>query len=596
MLRIFFLLLFTFSLNLPVTIAAKLDGIKMVIEVDTDDKKLKAALSEHKNILEEKAKLKIVSRRKLYLEAEGKQYLENLLKSLGYYQGEVEIREDEKFKDDTIVFKVIPNILYTIGSVNVIVSEQSQVASQALNMPSRDWYKLTSGHRATAKTILAEESKLQEYIESNNSLLKVEVAHGAIVNHKSHTVDVDYNIVTGPIAHIKNIEFEGLKTVKGRYARKLVPIKDGEGFKISNVKESSHLLQQSGLFTLVEPIIPTETDKDGAIDLRYKVKERKHKSVKAGVNYSTDLGAGVTLGWENRNVFSEGEKLTTTLTATKKEQTLDTGFQKPCFLHDAQTLKINNIISKEESLAYNDKGASLSVLLERDFTKKIKGGAGVKYSLNRIEDNSDKIQNFGLLSLPIYGGYDSRDNLLNPTKGVFVNLEISPFFNTINRNQKFTKNVVSGRTYFKADSKLEPVLAIKAETGVISGADTNNIAATERFYSGGAGSVRGYGYQLIGPLNAKNEPIGGRSYVETAVEVRFKVSKNVGLVLFSDGGNVEDSKLMKFGKKLMWGAGFGVRYYTDFAPLRLDIAFPVSKKRRGIDKTFQLYFSIGQAF
>lgn len=596
MLKIFLLLTFTLFVNLSAVVAVKLEKINIIIKIDTEDKKLKAALDDHKKILEEKAKLKIVSHRNSYLEAEGKQYLEKLLKSLGYYDGEVEIQESSELKTNDITFKIIPNVLYMVGFVKIIVLDSSKIDKAKLNLPSKDWHKLKTGDRATAKSILSEEARLQEYIENDNSVLRVEVVHEAILNLVNKTVNVNYNIIAGPIAYIKDVKFDGLKTVMADYARKIVDIKNGDDFKISEVKRLNLLLQQSGLFNAVEPIIPSSVDKDGGIDLMYKVKERKHKSVKAGLNYSTDLGAGVTLGLEHRNVFHQGEKVSTTLTATKKEQTLDTQFQKPCFLHDTQTLKLNNIISKEETLAYNDKGGSLSAVIEREFSKKIKGGAGIKYSLNRIEDNTDQVQNFGLLSLPIYGAYDARDNILNPTKGVFINLAVSPFFNTINRKEKFTKKVISGRAYIQADSALEPVFAIKGETGIISGARTSDIPATERFYSGGAGSVRGYGYQLVGPLNKKNEPIGGRSYVETALEIRLRVSKNVGLVVFSDGGNVEDSTVTKFDKKLIWGAGFGVRYYTDFAPLRFDVAFPVSKKRRGIDKAFQLYFSIGQAF
>ena len=594
--KIFFLLILVLFIRLPSVVAVSAEKINMVIETITDDKKLKKALDEHKKTLQEKAQLKILSHKRSYLETEGEQYLQKLLKSLGYYNGEVKIQDSSESKINTIVFNVIPNILYTIGSVNIVVLESSKVAKGNLNLPDKKWYKLFTGNRAIAKTILAEEARLQDYIEDNNAVLKVEVAHEAVVNHANHTVDINFNVVTGPIAYIKDVEFQGLKTIKESYARKIIPIKDGENFKISTIKESNHLLQQSGLFTLADPVIPADVDKDGGIELVYKVKERKHKSIKAGVSYSTDFGAGVTLGWEHRNVFSEGEKISSTLSATKKEQILDTQFQKPCFLNDKQTLKLSNVISKEETLAYDDKGASLAAQLEREFTKKIKGGAGVKYSLDRIEDNTNQTKTFGLLSLPFYGSYDSRDNILNPTKGVFLNLEVSPFFNTINHNEKFTKKIISARTYLQADTSIEPILAIKGEVGVISGTSTANIAATERFYLGGAGSVRGYGYQLIGPLNAKNEPIGGRSYAEISVETRFKVSKNVGLVVFSDGGNVGNSPTIKFNEKLIWGAGLGVRYYTNFAPLRLDVAFPVSKKRREIDKAFQIYFSIGQAF
>ena len=83
MLRIFLLLILTLFINLSAVVAVKLEKINIIIEINTEDKKLKAALNEHKKILEEKAKLKIVSHRNSYLEAEGKQYLEKLLKSLG---------------------------------------------------------------------------------------------------------------------------------------------------------------------------------------------------------------------------------------------------------------------------------------------------------------------------------------------------------------------------------------------------------------------------------------------------------------------------------------------------------------------------------
>jgi translocation and assembly module TamA len=579
------------------SVAAKLDKINIVIETSNiDDKKLSKALETHKKILQEKTELKLVSHRKSYLESEGKVYLLKLLKSLGYYSGKVEITERESNDNNNIIFNVIPGPIYTLSSINILMTADSQTPIHKLNLPSKNWYSLSEGDGVIAKTIFLDEQRLQDYIENNNFLLSVDVYHEAIINQINHSVEVNYYVTSGALAHINNISFKGLETVNEVYTRKIVPIKDGDNFKISCVNESKNLLQRSGLFTRVDPIIPESTGNDGGIELQFKVKERQHRSVKAGVNYSTDLGPGITAGWEHRNLFSEGEKITTTLSVAKKEQELNTQFEKPFFMSDEQILKLTNNIAKKETLAYLDKGASVSAVLERKLSRRWIAGIGAKYAFNRIQDTKKVVKNFGLLSLPIYGVYDSRDDILNAKKGAHAKLETAPFYNTTNRNEKFLKNVISASTYFSADANLKPTLAIKGEYGVISGIKTvDNIPAIERFYAGGGGSIRGYGYQLVGPLNDKNQPIGGKSFIETSAELRMQIGKHMGGVIFADGGNVFGSRYGKINKNLVWGAGFGIRYYTDFAPLRVDIAFPVSKRRK-IDKPFQLYFSIGQAF
>ncbi len=72
------------------------------------------------------------------------------------------------------------------------------------------------------------------------------------------------------------------------------------------------------------------------------------------------------------------------------------------------------------------------------------------------------------------------------------------------------------------------------------------------------------------------------------------MKNNFGIVSFIDAGNSRLSKTPQF-KDILYGAGFGIRYYTSFAPLRLDVAFPINK-RKGVDKKVQVYLGIGQSF
>ena len=104
--------------------------------------------------------------------------------------------------------------------------------------------------------------------------------------------------------------------------------------------------------------------------------------------------------------------------------------------------------------------------------------------------------------------------------------------------------------------------------------------------------MRGYGYQELGPLDPTGKPAGGRSLVEASAELRYRFG-DFGIVPFFDIGQSYDSTQPKF-SDLRYGAGIGARYYTNFGPLRVDVATPLG--RRPGEPKVAVYVSIGQAF
>jgi translocation and assembly module TamA len=136
------------------------------------------------------------------------------------------------------------------------------------------------------------------------------------------------------------------------------------------------------------------------------------------------------------------------------------------------------------------------------------------------------------------------------------------------------------------------VLAGRVRVGSIVGAARERLAPSRRFYAGGGGSVRGFGYQELGPKDPNNDPIGGRSLNEAAVEARYRFG-NYGIVGFLDAGQVYRGSTPDF-SNLRFGAGIGGRFYTNFGPMRLDIATPID--RRPGEARVTVYVSIGQAF
>ena len=136
------------------------------------------------------------------------------------------------------------------------------------------------------------------------------------------------------------------------------------------------------------------------------------------------------------------------------------------------------------------------------------------------------------------------------------------------------------------------VFAERIRLGSIDGVSRDSIAPSRRYYAGGGGSIRGFGYQKIGPEDQNGDPLGGKSLTEFSLETRVRVG-NFGVVPFLDGGNLYASSIPKL-SKFRYGTGIGVRYYSSFGPIRVDLGTPIN--RRPGESRLAVYVSLGQAF
>jgi translocation and assembly module TamA len=220
-------------------------------------------------------------------------------------------------------------------------------------------------------------------------------------------------------------------------------------------------------------------------------------------------------------------------------------------------------------------GAELVASAERDSFSKIAGGGR---------------RTFLIAALPTGLIYDGSDDLLNPSRGFRLGGRISPELSFQDTTFGYVKAQVDGSIYQPMGERL--VLAARARLGSIMGSSVSQIAPSRRFYAGGGGSVRGYGYQDIGPRDANNDPIGGKSLAEFSIEARVRFG-NFGVVPFVDAGNISTQFLPHL-NDLRIGAGVGARYYSSFGPIRVDVGTPVNPQKG--DAKIAVYVSLGQAF
>jgi translocation and assembly module TamA len=228
--------------------------------------------------------------------------------------------------------------------------------------------------------------------------------------------------------------------------------------------------------------------------------------------------------------------------------------------------------------------------MTQKISKKFRVSAGFGLEASRFRESGEDVTSY-LIDGIGRAVYDSRNSLFDPELGYLLEAELMPTYNFGDEAGYFTTATLDGSTYRRISDKF--VVAGRMKIGSIIGSDFDSIALNRRFFAGGGGSVRGFEYQTISPVDGDGELIGGRSISEVGAELRYKGDSPIGFAAFVDAGSVTEKEFPDF-SDIRAGAGIGVRYYTSFAPLRVDIATPINK--RPGDSAIQLYISIGQSF
>ncbi len=516
--------------------------------------------------------------------------LNDVLRSEAYYNGrvDVEIQEAQGGRLD-VAFRV------TLGPRSMIRSFIIQYTDSPCDMASlpKDGTALglKSNRAARAQRVIDLTAAAMSFLENHGHPRPKLAERKVIVDLAANQADITLTIKAGPPERFGDLTIANEGRTKDDYVRSLTKFKPGDPYDRSKADATVSELRKTGLFDRVT-LDAVDTSGD-TVPQKLTLTERPHRSVGVGARWSSDQGAGVTTFWEHRNFFSAAEKLHLDLTIAQELQLLGAHFSKPHFLRDDQTLLADFEVAHEITDAYHENRVKTAAGIARKLRETLNASAGLSFEIERTTDSTG-YHAYELFGIPMTRRYDGSNDLLDPTKGMRLGLALTPYAGSADgAATTFVKLDATGSTYLSFSRKF--TLALRARYGSMLAQQTGDVPGSIRFYAGGGSSIRGYGYQLVGPINAKKEPLGARSVFEASAETRYRVSRDIGLVAFLDAGNAWSTPTPKFSEQLRLGAGVGVRYYTVVGPIRADIGIPLNK-RPGIDDSFQLYFSLGQAF
>lgn len=525
--------------------------------------------------------------------------LRDRLRAEGFYESDIkfkpESKQDDKDKTEKRVqpefwqgqFEIDSGARYRITAIRI-------EGQNGLSNPQGllEELEIAAGHDLNADRVLAAQRRLQRLIERDSCRFSHDISHGVILDDIHHGAEVIFRIEQGADAVFGATAFEGADSVRRSYLRNHMNWQEGECFRRDRIEAFRTSLFETGLFSSVETILPDQPQQDGIVPITFILKERAQRTISTGLGFYTDEGVLATAGWEHRNFLGAGELFRAQLNMSQWRQNVESSLNKPFFMRKDQSLGLDAKLGREDFDSFTSVGVETGAALKRQLNRRLSVSTGVTYGITNVRDKATgEKDSYGLVSLPQTVTYDSRNDVLDPERGWLLTGKVAPFIDSFGESDPFFKTEIGARTYVPLHQST--IFALRTKIGSLLGSDTVNIPPTQRYYAGGGGSARGFGFQEVGP-QLNNKPLGGRSVIELSAEMRFRFSDEYGGVLFIDSASLSDETTPDF-KNVAVGVGAGLRYYSDFGPIRFDVGVPVRNKEN-TSRNVQFYISIGQAF
>ncbi|KWV95487.1 hypothetical protein ASS64_05350 [Erythrobacter sp. AP23] len=541
---------------------------------------------------------------------EDEELLTNLLRVYGYYDGEIvrtiatrDAGEDTADQRPRVRFDVIPGARYTYGSIDL---GQLDTAVDAASL--RDSFNIQVGDYLQSDTIMAERFNLDRALgESGYAFAEIDEPE-LLIDHER--VEGDLTIPVRPNGkYVFGQVFSSDEAfLSSRHLERIARFESGDIYRRSLEFDLRRAVTATGLVSAVgveaREIRPPQGDEPGVVAMDVTMERAKLRTIAGAIGYGSEEGIRVQASWEHRNLFPPEGALRLRGILGTREQLAGITFRKNNFGGRDKVLTVDAYASSIDTVAYDARTVALTGTYERTstllFQKPLAWGIGAEVlatdERNRIVEGVERPrQTYFVGALFGRATLDTSDSLLDPTRGFRVTGFLAPETSRTQGVQYYyLRNRVDAAYYQTVGNRT--VIAARAAFASIQGAELVGIAPSRRLYAGGGGSVRGYGYQAIGPKNDFMEATGGRSLVEASIEARIGtglLDGAVSAVPFFDLGSVSTSTTPDFGEIKM-GAGLGVRYTTGFGPIRLDVGFPLNPEPE--DSAVGVYISLGQAF
>lgn len=442
------------------------------------------------------------------------------------------------------------------------------------------------------------------------------------------TSNVTFEVNEDKKVFFGKLTYEGLKLTKQHVAHRELTIREGDVYSREKIMDSQQRAYSTGLFSYITLRAKDAAQKPEKPDFVMRVIERKPNYVGTRVelaqnqpqsaNQQEYLTVDFTGEWGNRNlagtsrkigivgyysykVVPEIERLSNRFTLRYVEPWFP-WFLKTRTLLDVDVYYEPGVKSAVQKYRIESYGGNIN--FSREFTRNTK--AWLTYSYQQVNIYSIPAEELEIYKeeqginvrrkIILWGDKDTRSSIFIPLDGSFTQVYTEYVGGFMGGDNNFFKVWFSWSRYNHLSKQMKlNVLATRMKLGCAHGLSrTDRVPTFDRFYMGGASTMRGYRENSMGPKNEKGDPAGGNVMIAAQIEYRRALFWKFGYSVFIDAGNLWREVKHVNSKDFKLTSGVGIQFFTPVGPLRLDYGrqLPIKKS----PETGRFHLSILYAF
>jgi len=525
-----------------------------------------------------------------------------LLKSQGFLYAQLDAKLIEKKGDKIqIIYTIQENKPVLISDVKFIVDNKLEI-NNPIKLKKNNFFLRQKGielkpGKIFQDTHLFNDLDILKEKYQNDGYLKATTDYQITLHEdekqEQATVDINYLIYPEQLYYIQGLRFSGNRNTDRATVRKQITLQDSMVYNMEVINETRDNLQRLGVFRGIQ-LYPSFIEGTDRVTPSFNFVENFKWTATFGVGYGTEERFRTKVDLTHHNIFKKADQQQLSVRYTEFEPyNLQFRWIQPAFIHRKLTLTLNPYTRRELDKDYNlnifGNVTSFSYPIFRHWT--------VHLAHSWDQSNYERVSNSYSLAESIF----DQSTIYTQLDINYANPKVNPvegfhFITGVGRTGVFLK---TSYLYYMLNQELrfyQPIqdwflFAFRIAGQTLKEMDDNaEIAPADRLKLGGAQSIRGWKRNSIYPDNENK--LGGKTSLLINAEARVPFTRNFSVALLYDTGQVMSESFDYNIKELYHSRGIGMRYYTPFGAIRVDLA----QSFQSSFKDFEFYLTIGEAF
>jgi translocation and assembly module TamA len=514
--------------------------------------------------------------------------IQKILAAFGYYDADLDYFVDTRTKPTIVYMKINLGPQYTVGAFKIKSDPPGNALVMAIAQDI-DKVGISLGDTAKRSHLQMATTRTMERMHDHGYPFAVLKEDRIIIDRSQKQMQAALLISPGPLVRFGNTMLQENGGVTGEFIKSRLRWKKGEVYNQKKVTDTLQSLINTSLFKEVKITHDDRVDNKGLVTMYIKLEEGAKNIVRPTAHSIPGLGLEPGISWKRRNLWNLGHMIDVEVKAGQHEQVGEITYTVP----DWQKLNLNLVtdgrLENDKFKAYAKKAGTLKSMVHYPLYPNLSVRGGASLEINKLNHNFQK-QDYRWLSVPLGLTYNTLSDPETPRSGVIINLELMPYMRVLNRFSFFSQVDLRPEVFVPLSEDKNLVFHGSGHFGFSPGAGKNIIPA-DKLYYGGGDVMRGYTFQMAGPL-MNNIPVGGRSLITMSLDLQYYFREDFSANVFTDFGAPQMKDYPDFKTSFLWAVGAGVKYHSPWGIFYLDVASPL--KKRSVDQSIQVLFGLSK--